>query len=125
MRPRSVTIVGWWILITSLWGVYSSATLPSTLASNPLAMRMALASGIPIELQQIIGVVNGFVLAFCALTILKGYWWSRLFFVGWSFVGFLFGIIQLGLLLALFVFGLTIGVILFFLSRPRANEWFS
>jgi hypothetical protein len=121
MRPRSVTIVGWWILITSLMGVYSSATLPS----NPYAVANAVRTGVPLEFQQICGVINGFVLALCALTILKGYWWSRLFFVGWSFVAFVFAIPALGFLPALVLFGVDIGVILFFLSRPRANEWFS
>ena len=122
MRPRSVTIVGWWILITALWGVYSSAV---SLPSNPFAVELAARTGVSMQVQQVFGVLNGFVLAFCAMTILKGYWWSRLFFVGWSFVGFLYGFVLLGFLVSALLFVLNVGVILFFLSRPRANQWFA
>lgn len=122
MRPLSVTIVGWWLLLTALWGVYSSATLDSDPARLHLVASM---TNVPVYAQQIFGVINGFMLAFCALVILKGYWWARLLFVGWSFVAFVFGIASIGFLLSLVFSVLSVGVVIFFLSRPRANQWFS
>jgi hypothetical protein len=121
MRPLSVTIVGWWLVVTSLLGAYSSATMQT----NPMAVQLALGSPVSLEVREIFGVINGLALAFCGIAILKGYWWSRLFFVGLSFVGFFFGIFVIGFFLAFLFTGLSVGVILFFLSRPRASEWFS
>jgi len=121
MRPLSVTIVGWWLVVTSLLGAYSSATL----ASNPLAMQLALRSPVPLQVQEIFGVINGFGMAICGVAVLKGTPWARSIFIGWSFVGFLFGIFVIGLLMSALFCGLSVGVTMIFLSRPRANEWFS
>ena len=121
MRPVSVTVVGWWLIVTSLLGVYSSLTINS----NPFAVEMASRGPIPLEVQQIFGMVNGFVLAICGIVILKGRTWARALFLGWSAIGFLFGIFIVGILLALLFSMISVGMIMFFLCRQRANEWFS
>jgi hypothetical protein len=120
MRPLSVTIVGWWLVVTSLLGVYSSATMHT----NPHVMQVVSSSPVPLQAQEVFGVINGFVLAICGMAVLKGMSWARLAFLSWSVVGFLFGIVAIGFLLSLLFSGLAVGVIMFFLSRPRANEWF-
>lgn len=120
MRPISVTIVGWWLVVTSLFGVYSSATMHT----NPVAVQMLSGSSIPLQAQEIFGVINGFALAICGVAVLKGMSWARLAFVSWSFVGFVFGILSIGFLWSALLSGLGVGVIMFFLSRPKANEWF-
>lgn len=120
MRPLSVTIVGWWLIVTSLWGLYLSATA----ASDPTSVHMASGSPVPLEVSQIFGIVNGFVLAICGIAILKGLHWARLVFLGWSFVGFLFAIFTMGFLVPILFFGPSVGLIMFFLCRPGANYWF-
>ena len=120
-RPRSVTIVSWWIICTAIVGVYSSATMES----DPLAVRMAMGSTVPLAAQQLFGIVNGLVLALCGHALLRGRHWARLAFVAWSFVGFLAGIAIVGLLMALIFSGLSVGITMFFLCRPAANTWFT
>ncbi|MFL6758880.1 hypothetical protein [Sphingomonas sp.] len=120
MRPLSVTIVGWWLVVTSLLGVYSSATMHT----NPQAVQLLSSSPFPLQAREIFGVINGFVLAFCGVAVLKGMSWARLAFLGWSFVGFVFGILAIGFLLSALLSGLAVVVIMFFLSRPKANDWF-
>jgi hypothetical protein len=120
MRPLSVTIVGWWLVVTSLLGVYSSATMHT----NPQVVQLVSSSPVPLQAQEIFGVINGFVLAFCGVAVLKGMSWARLAILSWSLVGFVFGILAAGFLLAALFSGLAVGVIMFFLSRPKANEWF-
>jgi len=120
MRPLSVTIVGWWLVVTSLFGVYSSATMHA----NPQVVHLLSSSPVPLQAQEIFGVINGFALAFCGVAVLKGVSWARLAFLSWSFVGFIFGIFAIGFLLSALFSGVAVGVIMFFLSRPKANEWF-
>jgi hypothetical protein len=69
-------------------------------------------------------VINGFVLAICGVAVLKGMSWARLAFLSWSLVGFVFGTLAIGFLLSALFSGLSVGVIMFFLSRPKANDWF-
>jgi len=121
MRPLSVTIVGWWLIVTSLWGAYSSATI----GSDPVSLHIAALSSVPVAVQQVFGVINGLVLALCGIAALKGYWWTRGLFLVWSVIGFIAGVAIIGVMLALLFSGLSVGLIMFFLSRPRANEWFS
>jgi hypothetical protein len=120
MRPLSVTIVGWWLVVTSLLGVYSSATMHT----DPQAVQLLSSSAVPLQAQEIFGMINGFVLALCGVAVLKGVSWARLAFLFWSLVGFVFGVFTIGLLLSALFSGVAVGVIMFFLSRPRANEWF-
>jgi len=121
MRPLSVTIVGWWLIVTSLLGVYHSATMHS----DPLALRIALKSPVSLQVQEIFGIINGIGLALCGIAILRGRSWARAAFVGWSLVGFFFGIFAIGFLVSAIFVGLSVGVIMYFLCRPRANEWFA
>jgi hypothetical protein len=120
MRPLSVTIVGWWLVVTSLFGVYSSATMHM----NPEVVQIVSGSRVPLQAQEIFGVINGFVLAFCGVAVLKGISWARLAFLSWSLVGFLFGVLTFGFLLSVVFSGLSVGLVMFFLTRPRANDWF-
>ena len=121
MRPLSVTIVGWWLVVTSLFGAYSSATMNT----NPLAVQLAATSPIPLQVQAVLGVINCLGLAICGVAVLRGLPWARLAFAGWSFVGFIFGILTIGLFLAALFSGLSFGIMMFFLSRRKANEWFA
>lgn len=120
MRPLSVTIVGWWLVVTSLLAVYSAATMHM----NPRTVQLLSSSPIPLQAQEVFGVINGFVLALCGIAVLKGVSWARLAFLSWSFVGFIFGVLAMGFLLSALFSGVSVGIIMFFLSRPRANEWF-
>jgi len=121
MRPLSVTIVGWWLIVTSLFGVYSSATMHM----NPVAAQLAAGSTVPLQVQEAFGIINGFVLAICGIAILKGRGWSRLLFVGWSLIGFFFGVATVGLFFALLMTAISVGVIMFFLCRAPANYFFA
>src|SRR5205823_8029229 len=86
-RPTSITIIGWWLLLSGLYGVFASATMEM----NPIAMQMAARSAVPLGVQEIYGVMNGFVIAACGIGFLKGMWWSRLDYQVWAQLQILLG----------------------------------
>jgi hypothetical protein len=118
-RPRSVTVIAWWLILSGLLGAYNSATLEM----NPLAVQMAAQSAIPLHAQQLFGVINGAVVAASGIAFLKGIWWSRLAYLIWSLVSILISIftVPLWLVAVLLVFYV---IILSALCRRSVNLWF-
>lgn len=114
-----MTIIAWWLILTGLFGAYSSATLEM----NPLAVQMAAQSVMPLRLQEVFGVLNGVVVAAVGIAFLKGIWWSRLAYLVWSLLGVLIGVLTVplwlvGVMLVFYV------VTLSFLCRRSVNLWF-
>jgi hypothetical protein len=118
-RPTSITIIGWWLILSGLYGAFISATLES----NPFADEIAARSMVPLSVQEVYGFINGFVIAGCGIGFLKGIWWSRLAYLLWSLVGVVFGFfISPGwIILYLIIF---YGIVLSVLCRRSANMWF-
>ena len=118
-RPISITIIGWWLIVTGLLGALDSALMEM----NPGAVQLASAAMIPVDVQASFGAVNGFVIAACGMGLLKGLWWSRLAYLGWSLIGLVFGffISPILFIVALVAFyGITLSI----LCRRSANLWF-
>jgi hypothetical protein len=86
-RPLSMTIIGWFLIVFSLFGLYGILTM----GSNPVAMKMLEQAHISLLFQQVWGVINCIVTLICAYGILKGQPWSRVLYVGWGIVGIVVG----------------------------------
>lgn len=119
-RPLSLTIIGWFLIVVSLFGLYSVFTM----GSNPVAMKMLVQMHVSLLVQQAWGAIGAIVTIVCAYGILKGQPWSRVLYVAWGIVGLVVGFyispIKAFLVLSL-IFLMVISVFLF---SDKANDWF-
>jgi hypothetical protein len=118
-RPKSVTIIGWWLILTGVLGAYYSATMEL----NPAAVQMAAKSVVPLPVQEIFGLINGLVIATSGIAFLKGIWWSRLVYLGWSLARIILALFvtPLWFIAVMLVFYV---VILSIICRRSVNLWF-
>ena len=120
-RPLSLTIVGWFLIVVSLFGFYGIATM----GSNPVMMKMIEQSHMSLLFQQAWGTIGCIVTLICANGILKGFPWSRVLYVGWGIIGLVVGLYTSPMkytALVSLVFLVVISAVLFSL---RGNEWFA
>ncbi len=120
-RPLSLTIIGWFLVVTGLFGLYSSLTI----GSNAIAMRMIEEAGMSLRVQQAMGVIGCIVALACAYGVFKGLPWSRVVYVGWSIIGFAIGFFTSPMRSVLILGVIFVAVIAFFLFRPAADRWFA
>jgi len=120
-RPLSLTIIGWLLIVFTLFGLYSILTM----GSNPMAMKMLAQMHVTLLFQQVWGTINCVITLICAYGILKGFPWSRVLYLVW-------GVISMGVafytspIKSLIVFSLIILVVICaFLWTNAANDWFS
>jgi hypothetical protein len=120
-RPLSLTIIGWFLVITAIFGLYAALTM----ASNPVAMRMLEEMHTSLRFQQAMGVVGTIIALACAYGIFKGLPWSRVLYVGWGIVGLIIGFFTSPMKSVLILSLVFLAVIGFFLFRPVADRWFA
>ena len=120
-RPLSLTIIAWFLIVTTLFGLYSVLTMKS----NPVAMEMLAKSGAPLALHQAIGVVGSIVNLACAYGIFKAQPWSRVLYVGWSIISLVITAFLMPIVSIMIISVIFLVVIGFFLFSLRANEYFA
>lgn len=120
-RPLSLTIIGWFLVVISLFGLYGVVTA----GSNAIAMKMLQQMNVSLVLYQAWGVIGAIVNLICAYGILKGYPWSRVLYVVWGIIGLVvsFYISPMKSVIVLSLIFLVI--IAAFLFTNKANDWFS
>ena len=119
-RPLSLTIIGWFLIIVSLFGLYSIFTM----GSNPVAMKMLQQMHVPLLFQQVWGTIGTIVTLICAYGILKGLPWSRVLYVAWGIIGLVVGF-YISPIKAFLVLSLILLVVIsVFLFSDKANDWF-
>jgi hypothetical protein len=120
-RPLSLTIIGWFLIIVSLLGLYGVFTM----GSNPVAMKMLEQMHISLLVEQVWGVFGVVVDLVCAYGILKGQPWSRVLYVIWGIIGLVVGF-YISPIKAVLVLSLVFLVVIsIFLFSEKANDWFS
>lgn len=119
-RPLSLTIIGWLLIVFTLFGLYGVFTM----GSNPVATKMLAQMHVSLLFEQVWGVIGAVINLACAYGILKGLPWSRVLYV-------VFGIISLVVsfyispMKAAIVLGLVLLVVIAaFLWTNNANDWF-
>lgn len=120
-RPLSLTIIGWFLVVTSLFSLYSVLTM----GSNELAMRMLDDMGVSLRFQQAMGVIGTIIALVCAYGIFKGLPWSRVLYVGWGIIGLAIGFFTSPMRSVLILSLIFLAVIAYFLFRPTADRWFA
>lgn len=120
-RPLSLTIIAWFLVVVSLFGLYGSITM----GSNPIALKMINQMGIPLLFEQIWGAVGAVVSLICAYGIFKGQPWSRVLYVVWGIIGLVVGFFVSPMKSVLVLSLIFLVVISIFLFSDKANDWFS
>ena len=119
-RPTSVTIVGWILIIMSVFSLVGA-----TLSFNsPMTRELMSLSAVPIPVQYVLAYVGLLLTMLSGIMILKGRNWGRWLYVGWTLFGSLFGLLTSPMKTAM-IPGIVIFLIFtFILFRPRANAYF-
>ena len=120
-RPLSLTIVGWFLIVVSLFGFYGIATM----GSNPVMLKMIEQSHMSLLFQQAWGTIGCIVTLICAYGILKGFPWSRVLYVGWGITGLVVGLYTSPMKYTALVSLVFLVVISAFLFSLSGNEWFA
>lgn len=120
-RPLSLTIIGWFLVITSLLGLAGVLTMKS----NPAAMKMLEQMHVSLLFQQVWGVINCIVVLVAAYGIFKGQPWSRVLYVVWGIIGLAVAFFTSPMKAVLVLSLIFLVVISYFLFSDKANEWFA
>jgi hypothetical protein len=120
-RPLSLTIIAWFLIVFSLFGLYGVFTM----GSNEMMMKIIEANQMSLQFQQAWGTAGAIVNLIVAYGILKGLPWSRVLYVVWGVIGLAVGYFTAPLMLAVMIGLIILVVIAAFLFSNRANEWFA
>jgi hypothetical protein len=119
-RPKSITVVCWILIIM---GAISLVTSTISL-NNPMAKELMAKSPIPANIQYVMMYAGLLVMLLSGVAMLKRQNWARLLYVGWGIIGFIIGIATSPMKAAMIPGLIIFLVIVFFLFRPKANEYF-
>ncbi|HMD86976.1 MAG TPA: hypothetical protein VKO18_19985 [Terriglobia bacterium] len=119
-RPTSVTVISWILIVMGgIWLIESTIML-----NNPLAKDLMASSPIPVPLQFATWYVGVVVMIASGLAMLKGQNWARLLCVIGGAVGGLIGLATSPTKVVMIPSFLFYVVIVFFLFRPKVQEYF-
>lgn len=119
-RPLSLTIIGWLLIVFSLFGLFGVVTM----GSNAAAMKMLEQMHTSLLFQQVWGVLGAIVNVAVAYGIFKGLPWSRVLYVVWGVVGLVVAAYTSPIKVAVVVGLIFLVVISAFLFTNSANDWF-
>ena len=120
-RPLSVTIIGWLVIVTSIFSLFSVLMM----GSNPQASAMLAESPLPASAHQIVGIVSTLISLISGYGILKGFNWARILYIAAGIAGLLFSLLTVPMVSVIILGVLMLAVVAFFLFRPAANDWFN
>jgi len=120
-RPTSITVISWILIVV---GVISLITSTAAL-NNPMAKELMARSPIPLPVQYAMLYVGLLVTIISGGVMLKALNWGRLLYVIWSAVGFVISLATSPIKMAIIPGFLLYLVVVFFLFRPKANQFFA
>ena len=120
-RPTSVSIIAWFLIATSLISVITSYTS----LDNPVAQELMAKNLLPMSVQYVMLYVGLAISLASGFAMLKGLNWGRTLYVVWSVLGIVIGLATSPMKLMLVPGVIVLGIIVFFLYRPKANAFFS
>ena len=118
-RPLSVSVVAWIIIILSIIGIFVYITMHQGISEHLNAMNA------PIHVYYM-GMVSVVIDLICALFMLRGANWSRLLYLTWGIIIYIYDFVVLGSdHLGAIVFSIVAFIIFnIFLFSSSANEYF-
>ena len=120
-RPTSVTVIGWLLIVTSIFSVAASYFS----RDDPTVMEMMARNLLPLSVQYAM-LFGGLVInVIAAVAMLKGLAWGRTLYVAWSVIGLVIGLFTSPFKMMIIPGAVVLALIAFFLYRPNANAWFN
>ena len=120
-RPTSLTVIGWVLIVFGAFGLIATAMLPA----NPVATAMLEQSPLPMSVHLAIGAIGGLVSLIAGYGVLSGLGWSRLLYTAWVLIAVAIALISMPFTSFMAVGWAIQAVIIFFLFRAAANQWFA
>jgi hypothetical protein len=120
-RPLSLTIIGWCLAISVAFGIYGLFAIQS----NAVAMQMIQRAGLSLAAHRTFTAISLVGTAACSYGVFKGLPWGRVLYVVLGVIGIAVGWWIMPIISVTAFNVLFYAVIVFFLFRPRANEWFA
>lgn len=119
-RPTSITIISW--ILVALGGV--SLITSTLMLNNSAAKELMMRSPIPPSFQYAMLYLGLLVTITSGLAMLRAQNWGRLLYVIWGALGSLISVTTSPMKTAMIPGFVVYLVIVFFLFRPRANQYF-
>lgn len=120
-RPRSITIISWFIIVFGLLNIIVSiANL-----INPFAQAFFENGDMPLWIYSTIGISAGLLSIVFGFGMLNGHGWARILFLFDLIVSTVIGFINSTEKLSIIPIAIVYLIIVFFLFRPVANQYFS
>ena len=120
-RPTSVTVISWFIIVSSvmalaqgIWGMF-----------DPLTQDVMKSVTLPIPMQYGMMFAGVLVSLSCSIAMLKGKGWGRLFWVSWSSVSMVVGLVISPIPTMILLGMVPFLVAAVFLYRPAVSSYFS
>ncbi|MGC4081650.1 MAG: hypothetical protein QM736_05930 [Vicinamibacterales bacterium] len=120
-RPVSITVVGWFLMVTSVISLFSTLVALRNAQVHELMAQVS----IPLPVQFAMMFVGLGVNGTCGFCLLRAQRWARILYVGWSVVGLLVGVLTSPMRWALVPGAVVFVVITVLLFLPNANAYFA
>ena len=120
-RPKSITIISWFLIITSLMSV---VTIFFTY-DNPEAVKLMKLSAMPITLQYIMMAVGVAITVLSGVLMLKANNIGRLMYVSWTAISLIIGLATSPSKAMMIPSVIFFAVITLFLFMKKSNQYFS
>ncbi len=120
MRPTSVTVVAWFLIMTSGFSLITSVLM----LNKPLVRELMAQSPLPLPVQHTLTYLGSLATIASGCGMLLGQNWARMLYMIWGAVGFLIATATTPIKIALIPGFVVYVLIVFFLLRPRANSYF-
>ncbi len=125
-RPKSITVIAWFLIVTGASSVFTILISLNNPEIKELIVKELIAkSSLPIYLQYAMVFVGVAVTIANGIGMLKGQGWARLLYIVWGVFGFLVGLVASPMKAALIPGAVIFAIIVFFLYRPEANQYFT
>jgi len=121
MRPVSITVIAWILIVMAGISLLANAAM----TGNPKVQEIMEKTPLPIPVQYAMMYAGLAVTIISAVGMLKGGNWARWLYVIWGAIGFAVGMAT-SPAKAMMIPGLIVFVVVVvFLFRPNANEFFA
>jgi hypothetical protein len=120
-RPLSVTVISWILIVI---GALSIAT-EMAMRDNPMVRDMMARTPMPVSVQYALQYLGLALTVVSGIFMLRGKAWARLLYVAWGAVGLLIGLATSPVKMAMIPGTVIFAIIVFFLFRRSAGEYFS
>lgn len=120
-RPLSITIISWFLIITSLLSIATT----SMTWDDPEVVALMELNTMPLPVQFAMIVIGTLVMLVAGVLMLKGRNAGRMAYVVWTALSMIVGLFTAPALAMLIPGLLFFLVIVFFLFRSAGNAWFS